>query len=294
MPILKNNSPGNFQFEPRIGFLHFHNFLLSVFSPPLTTDRLSFGVEHYFLAIAVTKNTCHKKHNQHSYLTLSSLHILSITGFSKLHCPKMSVPLKPSFKNQVILNRIHPEVATFRAFMKDENNAKTLRCILHAYVKATGTESPLFSDRQRETITALVVELHTSLRLTARLYRIFPDIAGEQASGEAADEDGLSVHRDHAENYFARLKALWSNLQKMISQKRIIDRMGDECQDVEENNSCRWWKEVATYFMAIDYDEVESNLSELKVWNREIKAWIRSPFFTWSQRYASVRLVSHR
>lgn len=46
--------------------------------------------------------------------------------------------------------------------------------------------------------------------------------------------------------------------------------------------------------MAIDYDEVESNLCELKVWNREIKAWIRNPFFTWSQRYASIRLVSHR
>lgn len=204
----------------------------------------------------------------------------------------MSVPLKSTFKNQIILNNIHPEVATFRAFMKDDGNAKTLGSILHAYAKATGTESPRFSDRRRETITALVVELHRSLRLTARLYRIFPDIAGEQAGGEAAGADGLSVHRDHAENYFARLKALWSNLQKTISQQRIIDRIGDECQDVEENNSGRWCKEVTTYFMATDYDEFESNLSELKVWNREIKAWICNPFFTWSQRYASIRLVS--
>lgn len=206
----------------------------------------------------------------------------------------MSVPLKSTFKNQIILNSIHPEVATFRAFMKDESNAKILGCVLHAYVKATGTESPRISDRRRENITALVVELHTSLRLTARLYRIFPDIADEQAGAETAGEDGLSVHRDHAENYFARLKALWSNLQKTISQKRIIHRNGDECQDVGENNSGGWCKEVATYFMAIDYDEVESNLSELKVWNREIKAWIRNPFFTWSQRYASIRLVSDR
>lgn len=178
--------------------------------------------------------------------------------------------------------------------MKDESNAKTLGCILHAYVKATGAESPRISGRRRENITALVVELHTSLRLTDRPYRIFPDIAGEQAGGETAGEDGLSVHRDHAENYFARLKALWSNLQKTISQKRIIDRIGDECQDVEESNPSRWYKEVATYFMAIDYDEVESNLSELKVWNKDIKAWIRNPFFTWSQRYASIRLVSER
>lgn len=70
--------------------------------------------------------------------------------------------------------------------------------------------------------------------------------------------------------------------------------MRDECQAVEENDSSQWCKEVATYFMAIDYDEVESNLSELKVWNIEIKAWIRNPFFAWSQRYASIRLVSHR
>lgn len=206
----------------------------------------------------------------------------------------MSVSLKATFKNQVILNRIHPEVATFRAFMKDESNAKTLGCILHAYVKVTGSDIPHFSDRQRETVTALVVELHTSLRLTARLYRIFPDIAGSQAGGEIVGEDRLSVHRDHAENYFARLKALWSNLQKMISQNKIIDRRGDECQDEEGNNSGRWWKEMATYLMAIDYDEIESNLSELKVWNREIKSWIRKPFVTWSQRYASIRLVSDR
>lgn len=189
----------------------------------------------------------------------------------------MSVPLKPTFKNQVILNRIHPEVATFRAFMKDKIIARTLGGILHVYVKATGTERSLFSDRQRKTITSLVVALHTSLRLTARLYRTFPDIASSQAGGETADEDGLSVHRDHAEKYFARLKALWSNLQKIVSQKRVIGRRG-ESQDEEKNNTGRWWKEVATYPMGIDYDEVESNLSELKVWNGEAKAWIRNPF----------------
>lgn len=133
--------------------------------------------------------------------------------------------------------------------MKDESNAKILRCVLHAYVKATGTESPRISDRRRENITALVVELHKSLRLTTRLYRIFPDIADEQAVAETAGEDGLSVHTGHAENYFARLKALWSNLQKTISPKRIIHRIWDECQDVEENNSGGWCKEVATYFM---------------------------------------------
>lgn len=205
----------------------------------------------------------------------------------------MSVPLKATFKNQVILNRIHPEVATFRAFMKDKRIAKTLGCILHAYVKATGTENSLISDRQRETISALVDALHTSFRLTARLYRIFPDIASSQAGGEIAGEDGLSVYRDHAENYFARLKALWSNLQKMVSQKRIIDRRGDESQD-EETDSGRWWEEVGTHLMAIDYDELENNLSELKVWNGEFKAWIRKPFVSWSQRYASIRLVSHR
>lgn len=87
----------------------------------------------------------------------------------------MSVPPKPTFKNQIILSRVHPEVTTFRAFIKDESNAKTLGCILHTYVKAAGTEGPpIFSDRQRETITSLVVELHRSLRLTARP---LPDIS---------------------------------------------------------------------------------------------------------------------
>lgn len=70
--------------------------------------------------------------------------------------------------------------------------------------------------------------------------------------------------------------------------------MRDECQAVEENDSSRWCKEVATYFMAIGYGEVESNLSELKVWNAETKGWIRNPFVAWSQRYASIRLVSHQ
>ncbi|MCJ1344762.1 hypothetical protein MMC31_002965 [Peltigera leucophlebia] len=205
----------------------------------------------------------------------------------------MSVPILPTLKNQVILNCIHPEAAPFREFMKDKRVAETLGCILNAYVKATGTERPLFSKRQRETIAALVAALHTSFRLTARLYRIFPDIVGSHGGEESATEDGLSVYRDHAEKYFARLKALWSDLEKMLSGK-IVDGEGDESTDEEKNNSGRWWEEVATYLVAIDYDEVENNLSELKVWNDEIKAWIRKPFVAWSQRYASVRLVSHR
>lgn len=90
----------------------------------------------------------------------------------------MSVPLKQTFKNQIVLSRIHSEVVCSRAFMEAKGLAKTLGCILHTYVKATGTESSLFSYRQRETITALLIARQTSLQLTPRLYRIFPDIAG--------------------------------------------------------------------------------------------------------------------
>lgn len=206
----------------------------------------------------------------------------------------MSIPIIPTFKNQVILNHIHPEIAPFREFMKDQHVTRSLECTLYAHVKVTGTLSPLFSDHQKETITALVVALHTSFRFTSKLYRIFPDIAGSHGVGETVSEDGLSVYRDDAEKYFGRLKALWSDLEKMLSKKRIVEWMGGETQDEEENYSGRWWEEVPTYLVAIDYDEIEENLSEWKVWNEQIKAWIRKPLLTWYQRYASVRLVSHR
>lgn len=225
----------------------------------------------------------------------SFLHIIKpIEGFNKLYYLKMSIPIIPTFKNQVILNHIHPEIAPFREFMKDQHVARSLECTLYAHVKVTGTLSPLFSDHQKETITALVVALHTSFRLTSKLYRIFPDIAGSHGVGETVSEDGLSVYRDDAEKYFGRLKALWSDLEKMLSKKRIVEWMGGETQDEEENYSGRWWEEVPTYLVAIDYDEIEENLSEWKVWNEQIKAWIRKPLLTWYQRYASVRLVSHR
>ena len=116
---------------------------------------------------------------------------------------------------------------------------------------------------------------------------------GSYGVGETAGEDGLSVYRDDADKYFARLKALCSDLGKMLSRKRIMKGRGDESQNEEENNSGWWGEEVATYLVAIDYDELENNLSELKVWDGETKAWIRNPFDSWSQRYASVRLVSH-
>lgn len=220
--------------------------------------------------------------------------IKPIKGFNKLYYLKMSVSIMPTFKNQVILNCLHPEVAPFREFMKDQRVANCLECTLYAHVKVTGTLSPLFSDHQKETITALVVALHTSFRLTSKLYRIFPDIAGSHDGGETVGENGLSVYRDDAEKYFGRLKALWSGLEKMLSKKRIVEWMGGEIQDEEENYSGRWWEEVPTYLVAIDYDEIEENLSEWKVWNEEIRAWIRKPLLTWYQRYASVRLVSHR
>lgn len=206
----------------------------------------------------------------------------------------MSIPIMPTFKNQVILNRLHPEVAPFRKFMRDQRVANSLECTLYAHAKVTGTLSPLFSDHQKETITALVIALHTSFRLTSKLYHIFPDIAGSHDGGETVGEDGLSVYRDDAEKYFGRLKVLWSGLEKMLSKKRIVEWMGGEIQDEKDNYSGRWWEEVPTYLVAIDYDEIEENLSEWKVWNAEIKAWIRKPLLTWYQQYASVRLVSHR
>ena len=201
----------------------------------------------------------------------------------------MSVPI-------AILDRIHPEVAPFQGFMKEKRVAETLECILHAYVNIVGTETSIFSDCHKQTVTELVVAIHTSFRLTSRLYRIFPDIAVPHSGEETAAEDGLSAYRDHAEKYFARLEALWSDLERMLSRSRKR-RMGwarDASKDEEKKYSGRRWEEVATYLVAIDYDEVEYNLSELKVWNGEIKAWIRKPLLTWAQRYAFVRLVSHR
>lgn len=177
--------------------------------------------------------------------------------------------------------------------MKEKRVAETLECILYANAKATGTENYLFSNRQRESIAALVVALHTSFRLTARLYRIFPDIGSPHGGEENAAEDGLSIYRDHAEKHFARLKALLSELEKLLSRTRIMEGEGDESKDEENHNSSRWWEELATYLVAIDYDEVEKNLSELNAWNGEIRAWICKPFGAWSQQYASVRLVSH-